>query len=42
MNDYAPGGLVPPGPTMVELTARLMFIPLGYGLNLAACGRPGR
>ncbi|MFF5675100.1 ImmA/IrrE family metallo-endopeptidase [Streptomyces hygroscopicus] len=42
MNDYAPGGLVPPGPPMVELTARLVFIPLGYGPNVALASPAAR
>lgn len=34
--EYAPGGLVPPAPTMAELSTRVVFVPLGYGPRLSA------
>lgn len=36
MDEYAPGGLVPSAPTMAELSARVVFVPLGYGPAVAA------
>ncbi|MGV9255555.1 hypothetical protein [Streptomyces sp. NPDC003697] len=35
MDEYAPGGLVPPT-TMAELNARVVFVPLGHGPAVAA------
>ncbi|MCF3960274.1 hypothetical protein [Streptomyces fuscigenes] len=34
--EYAPGGLTPAGSTMAELSARVVFVPLGYGPAVAA------
>jgi hypothetical protein len=34
--EYAPGGLVPPAPTRAELSARVVFVPLGFGPRVAA------
>ncbi|MCQ4203085.1 hypothetical protein M4J06_000387 [Streptomyces coelicoflavus] len=36
MDDYQPGGLVPPPATWAELSARVVFVPLGYGPKVAA------
>jgi hypothetical protein len=34
--EYVPGGLVPSAPTVGELNARVVFVPLGYGPAVAA------
>lgn len=36
MDDCNPGGVVPPAPTMAELIASVVFVPLGYGPAVAA------
>jgi hypothetical protein len=36
MDDYQPGGLVPPPATWAELSAHVVFVPLGYGPAVAA------
>ncbi|MET9818318.1 hypothetical protein [Streptomyces sp. NPDC006355] len=36
VDDYQPGGLVPPPVTLAELSARVVFVPLGYGPAVAA------
>lgn len=36
MDDYEPGGLVPPPVTLAELSSRVVFVPLGYGPKVAA------
>jgi hypothetical protein len=34
--EYVPGGLVPPALTRAELSARVVFVPLGFGPRVAA------
>ncbi|MFM9594094.1 hypothetical protein ACKI16_23915 [Streptomyces scabiei] len=34
--EYVPGGMVPRAPTMAELNASVVFVPLGYGPRVAA------
>ncbi|MFI1954814.1 hypothetical protein ACH437_23700 [Streptomyces xinghaiensis] len=36
VDDCNPGGVVPPAPTMAELIASVVFVPLGYGPAVAA------